>query len=441
MSILGVCVTILTIAQLFTLYGLFYGGDNHGNNNKYDDCMLLYHSSLQRCLPTTRTTSRLNTLFSSHNRNDLISETNYIMNDTLTALNYYSIPPISPISTKYPLPRPSIGSNSSLVIMVLSRNDDFQRRQTIRKTWARKRRSGNDRINSILHDDVLDYIYFVVGDFCYLPENMRKHDDGDNLLCQVKDEPLARDYSSTLLEYKRNTIIPNQIKLWNEQQQYHDMLVMDSTDVYRNLPQKIKAMYTFVDQYLSSHVQWILKVDDDMFVRPDMFRRYIDKQTILKEGKATMMDPTKYVVLGRLQDSNYPHNQGKWKEVIQYPDREKYPTFPLGSAGHLVSRPVASYIAKYQDYLFNYQGEDVSLGIWLAAGSHLRIPNPPQGPALQIRYLPSTVMIPEGNCTDKTAFVLGHDFKEEKLLECTKYWEDKTDEKKNKKDLFVRGRK
>ena len=38
--------------------------------------------------------------------------------------------------------------------------------------------------------------------------------------------------------------------------------------------------------------------------------------------------------------------------------------------GHIVSRPVAEYVAKHQDPtesdLYDYQGEDISLGIWVA---------------------------------------------------------------------------
>lgn len=48
---------------------------------------------------------------------------------------------------------------------------------------------------------------------------------------------------------------------------------------------------------------------------------------------------------------------------VSVPTRWPVPAFPMGSAGHVVSRPIAEYVSMYQDLLFDYQGEDVSLGM------------------------------------------------------------------------------
>ena len=53
----------------------------------------------------------------------------------------------------------------------------------------------------------------------------------------------------------------------------------------------------------------------------------------------------------------------KWAEDKYKPSM--YPPFPHGSRGHIVGRAIAEYVACNQDELINYQGEDVSLGIWI----------------------------------------------------------------------------
>ena len=55
---------------------------------------------------------------------------------------------------------------------------------------------------------------------------------------------------------------------------------------------------------------------------------------------------------------------GKWAE----PDYTAavYPSFACG-AGNVLSRDLAALIGVNVDSLHSYQGEDVSLGIWLAA--------------------------------------------------------------------------
>jgi hypothetical protein len=304
-------------------------------------------------------------------------------------------------------------SISNLVVFVMSRNDAFERRQIIRRTWAKN----------------CDNVYFVVGSFCKIPPEFRASDDGGNPLCQVRRTTLDIQYASKTYDYLQTTIHPNQRQLHQEQATYQDILVMDAVDVYRHLPKKIKTAYTFVHHYLPSTVGWILKVDDDMFVRPRMFEKYI----VLHERKK-MLDPTRPTVLGTLEGGKPPPQSGKWAEVVQFPYYAKYPTFPLGSAGHLVSRPVATYISTYQDTLFDYQGEDVSLGIWLAAGRDPAVPSPPQGSVgPDVWFEKSSVMKTDGDCKEKSVFVLGHDFNESSLRQCQDYWDNQEVTKNRKK--------
>ncbi|PVD25598.1 hypothetical protein C0Q70_13256 [Pomacea canaliculata] len=54
---------------------------------------------------------------------------------------------------------------------------------------------------------------------------------------------------------------------------------------------------------------------------------------------------------------------GKWREP-DFPS-SVYPTFPCGS-GYVVSRNLHTWLADNARHLHSFQGEDVSMGIWLA---------------------------------------------------------------------------
>lgn len=73
---------------------------------------------------------------------------------------------------------------------------------------------------------------------------------------------------------------------------------------------------------------------------------------------------------------------GKWAENEYH--SVSYPPFACGS-GYVISRPVAKWIASNAQFLHPFQGEDVSLGIWLASlGPSIRI----QEDLFQCEYLP-----------------------------------------------------
>jgi hypothetical protein len=332
-------------------------------------------------------------------------------------------PPFSPY---HPLPRVQFphsfgdggstngggtGNRSNLVVFVHSRNEAFERRQVIRETWAR------DATN----------VYFVVGRFCKVPPEFRAPDEGGNALCQVLPAELDQDYPSKVKEYLNGTILPQQERLRQEQQLHQDILVMGGIDVYRHLTKKLKTEYTFVDKYLPRTAQWILKIDDDMFMRPRELQRYI---TDTLQGEMRIDPSTQPALVSLVITDGMAPLEGKWTEVVQYPEGHQYPAFPLGSAGHLVSRPVAEYVSTHQDALFEYQSEDVSIGIWFGAGRFRRIPNPPEGSvAPEVRFVNSdrmkSVNRNEGGqaCIDPTLVVVGHEYTDEMLRECQDFWD------------------
>ena len=65
--------------------------------------------------------------------------------------------------------------------------------------------------------------------------------------------------------------------------------------------------------------------------------------------------------------------------------------------GHIVSRPVAEYIVEHQDELYNYQGEDVSLGIWMDES--------PLHASMQ--WITSKHVANKGDCMDPNHWMIG----------------------------------
>jgi hypothetical protein len=126
------------------------------------------------------------------------------------------------------------------------------------------------------------------------------------------------------------------------------------------------------------------------------------------------------VISGNIFRGAKVHRDGKWKEVPQYPANKKYPTFPLGSYGHVVSRPIAEYVAQYSASLLNYQGEDVSLGIWLDV--HLQ--NPVLNMSTTKWILWDEYMTNNGNCINGQMDVIGHGITPAMMRKC--YHRDQT---------------
>ena len=272
-------------------------------------------------------------------------------------------------------------TNSSVVYFVLSRRyGGLEQRNAIRETWAKGK----------------DNVYFVIGQDCRIHPKFRGKDEGGNEACEVSNQVIQlQEYSDLNKEHHLNVHVTD-VEIEKEMETNGDLLITDVVDVYRTLPQKIKVAYTFIDKHLP-RVEWIVKVDDDFFVQVDIFSKYLNSRFDSKQS---------ILVGGRIMDEQKSHLEGKWKEVPQFPEGGLYPPFPLGSYGYAVSRPVASWLAQNQEILFNYQGEDVSIGIWLELKKDVKIKSA------------SEVMSNDGLCTDVSKLVIGHDIGQNKMRTC-----------------------
>ena len=282
-------------------------------------------------------------------------------------------------AAQYPLP---LGTKSPVAYFVLSRRGSFEVRKTIRNTWA----FGKDNV------------FFVIGEACTIPLKYRSIDDGGNLACGVSPVQINKRYYFE--EVQKNILIERaeDEKLLLEQAAFQDILFVNEIDTYRSLSKKLKFIYTHAYQNLPT-AKWIVKIDDDFFVRVDDFHEYI--MTNFNESVPT--------VISGLIGTGKAHTAGKWKEVPQYPPGKEYPPFPLGSFGHAVSLPVFQHIAEHQGGLFDYQGEDTSLGIWLS-----------QSKAIAVEFHQTNTMKNNGVCKDRSVFIVGHDITPREMIECNK---------------------
>lgn len=153
----------------------------------------------------------------------------------------------------------------------------------------------------------------------------------------------------------------NQEALMKESSQYEDILFVNMVDVYRHVPLKLVRFYQWISQ--ERDFELAMKTDDDCFVD-------IERLLVLK---ARYNISTQRIWWGRFRQAWAVDHHGKWAE-LQYPSIA-YPSFACGS-GSLLSADIVRWVAQNSDSLNMFQGEDVSLGIWMAALSPQLIDDP-----------------------------------------------------------------
>jgi hypothetical protein len=269
----------------------------------------------------------------------------------------------------YLLPPPNL-THSTTVILAISAQWNFAKRQAIRETWAQG------------HDNV----YFIVGHSnCHENnENNNENNDNNNNNCREQDHAF----------------------LMQEQLRFRDLLEVPIVEFYRGIPEKVVQAYHWVLTHLPQ-VRWLVKADDDMFVRVGSIETYLQKY-----------NSNLPMLLGKIIMQAEVNREGKWEET-DYPYMY-YPYWPQGSAGHIMSRPTVEYICDNSPKLRRYQGEDVSIGIWLdEAKQKGKITN------LQYIHLPNLVQN-EGKqyCQEGTYLMIGHDMKPKDLEQCMTWNEE-----------------
>ncbi|XP_048843556.1 UDP-GalNAc:beta-1,3-N-acetylgalactosaminyltransferase 2-like isoform X1 [Brienomyrus brachyistius] len=140
--------------------------------------------------------------------------------------------------------------------------------------------------------------------------------------------------------------------LEQESQRHGDLVFVDMVDTYRNIPSKVLQFYKW--SLRNTDFRLLLKTDDDC---------YIDVDAVLRRIKDRHLS-RKNFWWGNFRQ-NWPVDRvGKWQE-LEY-SSPVYPAFACGS-GYVVSRDLVEWLAFNAEKLKAYQGEDVSMGIWMAA--------------------------------------------------------------------------
>ncbi|XP_037547625.1 UDP-GalNAc:beta-1,3-N-acetylgalactosaminyltransferase 2, partial [Nematolebias whitei] len=140
--------------------------------------------------------------------------------------------------------------------------------------------------------------------------------------------------------------------LRDESLRHGDVVFVDVVDTYRNVPSKLLRFYKWSVE--NADFNLLLKADDDCYIDVDSVFMKIDRKGLERRN----------FWWGNFRQSWSVDRIGKWQE-LEYAS-PAYPAFACGS-GYVVSRDLVRWLARNAENLKPYQGEDVSMGIWMAA--------------------------------------------------------------------------
>lgn len=244
---------------------------------------------------------------------------------------------------------------SQLIVLVLSAREHRSIRDAIRNTWAKGRSN----------------VFFVVGKPC-----MYREVDREAWTCHPKPN------------VQKMKIIDVEVE------DASDMIIVDVIDVYRNLASKLHAAYYWVLEHTDA--QYILKTDDDTFVRVGLLHKWLQSRSTLPYE----------MIAADFEKNSKVNRQGKWAELSF--SENVYPLFPSGS-GHVVNRAVLEYMHAHDTTWKSYQGEDTSMGIWIENVKKY----------IEITLTSSSKFTSHrGDCHDTTKLVIGHNITPKKMREC-----------------------
>ncbi|XP_038617390.1 UDP-GalNAc:beta-1,3-N-acetylgalactosaminyltransferase 2 isoform X1 [Tachyglossus aculeatus] len=190
-----------------------------------------------------------------------------------------------------------------------------------------------------LPHEFLEGVEGVAGGFIYTIQ------DGDALLQNLRTRP------ERFLRHVAG-LREEDALLRAESAAYGDIVFVDIVDTYRNVPAKLLHFYRWTVQTASFDL--LLKTDDDCYIDLEaVFNRIAHKH---------LRRPNLW--WGNFRLNWAVDRTGKWQE-LEYPS-PAYPAFACGS-GYVISRDIVQWLAANAERLKTYQGEDVSMGIWMAA--------------------------------------------------------------------------
>jgi len=196
------------------------------------------------------------------------------------------------------------------VVGIMSSPAHFEERQAIRESWIQFQSLTDPKLNSLtIAEKKSIVIRFIIGD--------------------VLDSPAT------------------EAALQTESFDNRDIIRVPVVESYFNLTLKTGEFFKWADA--SFRYRWVMKCDDDSFVRVDLLLQELLQRSSsnLYMGKIWTGTP-----VDRRIDAHTP-----WRQ---------HPSFAAG-AGYVLSSDLVSFIIRNYDGLYKYPLEDVAVGSWIAA--------------------------------------------------------------------------
>lgn len=142
------------------------------------------------------------------------------------------------------------------------------------------------------------------------------------------------------------------VELMKEAEYFGDIVLVPYMDNYDLVVLKTIAICEYGVRTVAA--KYIMKCDDDTFVRVDAVMGEVNKQS----GRS--------FYIGNINYYHKPLRHGKWAVTYEEWPEEAYPPYANGP-GYIVSSEVAEYVAsKFEDHKLRlFKMEDVSMGMWV----------------------------------------------------------------------------
>ncbi|XP_045159496.2 uncharacterized protein LOC123524935 [Mercenaria mercenaria] len=197
-------------------------------------------------------------------------------------------------------------NEASLIVLVVSRRDAFDRRETIRRTWA----SGHE------------HVYFVVSElYCPYPPENRVFGT-----CNWNNQPTVKEHIQYNLDKEK--------KITERLRNESNVVLLPITDVFEELPNLIKESYHWALRNHNS--KWLLHVDDSFNVQVHTFKNYVISNFDTNENIIMML---LIQCISSLKHTSNPTYLTPFKCALN----------------HVVSREVAEYLVDGLDAIFEYK--------------------------------------------------------------------------------------
>ncbi|EFX82150.1 hypothetical protein DAPPUDRAFT_316750 [Daphnia pulex] len=191
-------------------------------------------------------------------------------------------------SFNYPITVPQCGdidpSVRSVFIAVISAADNFERRSKIRQTWK-------DHIDLVLQKGLLGKIHFAF-----------------------------------ILGKSENALI--QEKIQKENKNFTDIIQMELSDSYRNLPWKMAGLLNWVNTNCRQ-VDFVLKIDDDMCLNVHVLAHFV--KTYYESGKMTIFGQS-HRVDSKSNNWGPQRSDSQWQISLDEWPWNTYPNYVNGPA-------------------------------------------------------------------------------------------------------------